>query len=33
MFSGPEGEGDSQDDMEEMMVSGRQEFWTIEAEF
>ncbi len=33
MFSGPEGASDGEDDMEEMMVSGRQEFWTIEAEF
>ncbi len=33
MFSGSEGAGDGADDMEEMMVSGRQEFWTIEAEF
>jgi quinol monooxygenase YgiN len=37
MFSGQEGEGDGQgggqDNMEEMMVSGRQEFYKIEAEF
>jgi len=35
MFSGEgEGQGDGQgDNMEELMVSGRQEFWTIEAEF
>jgi quinol monooxygenase YgiN len=31
MFSGTEGQ--DQDNMEEMMVSGRQEFYTIEAEF
>ncbi len=30
MFSGPEGQDNSQD---ELMVSGRQEFYTIEAEF
>ncbi|HKP51141.1 MAG TPA: hypothetical protein VJ183_00670 [Chloroflexia bacterium] len=30
MFSGPEAQDNSQDDM---MVSGRQEFYTIEAEF
>ena len=30
MFSGDE---DSQDDMDDLMVSGRQEFYTIEAEF
>jgi hypothetical protein len=37
MFSGPDGQGSDQgggqDNLDEVMVSGRQEFWTIEAEF
>ncbi|MDQ3930621.1 MAG: antibiotic biosynthesis monooxygenase [Chloroflexota bacterium] len=32
MFSG-DGQDDGQGNMEELMVGGRQEFWTIEAEF
>lgn len=33
MFTGPQDENNSQDDMDDMMVSGRQEFYTVEAEF
>ncbi len=33
MFTAPDGQGVPDDGMEEMMVSGRQEFWTIEGEF
>ena len=32
MFTGQDGQG-GQDNMDDLMVSGRQEFWTIEAEF
>jgi len=33
MFSGSESQDNSQDGMDDLMVSGRQEFYTIEAEF
>jgi hypothetical protein len=30
---GQDGQGDGQANMDDLMVSGRQEFWTVEAEF